>query len=207
MDYSYMYVSNIELESSAVSNANNARIYKACDVMARIAESQFKKFANQFPIHGEMTINQLEYLVSRQAEWTELVTKAYNDIIRRRAAWIRVTVANPSNYNSDEIGKLADKELEVSNEWCKKMRSFLINTKNKLAKSKKLNETVINGVKVIENIEANQLQLIFDCKPDDGTIKLLHENGFFCASSIQVWQRKLTNKALHAAKLLLEKIA
>lgn len=322
MDYSYIYIENIELNQNAISSANNASQFNAGDVRARDAENEFKKFAEQFPIHGELTVKQVEYLAERQAKWAELVTTAYNDILHRRASWVPVTVAGPSKYNSNKMGKLADRELEASGEWHEKMARFLENTGKtleeltpldkqlerirngnmrygevissddenavlklqakleNLQESQELMKTVnayyrtnktlegcpgitektaaeiqaamknswrtnskpfesyalqnnnaeihrtkdriaelqkrqsmeskemeINGVKVVENVEANRLQLVFDGKPDKETITLLKSNGFKWAPSVGVWQRQLTDNARYAVKRLLEKIA
>jgi len=59
-------------------------------------------------------------------------------------------------------------------------------------------ETMIGGVKVVENTEAMRLQLFFQGKPPAAMIALLKSQAFKWAPSIQAWQRQLTNNAICA---------
>lgn len=61
-------------------------------------------------------------------------------------------------------------------------------------------EYMIGDVKVIENVEANRLQLEFDGKPDEDIRKELKSNGFRWSSRFGAWQRQLTENALWAMK-------
>lgn len=51
---------------------------------------------------------------------------------------------------------------------------------------------------VVKNIEENRLQLIFDGKPSETIRKALKKHGFRWAPSKGVWQRQLTNNAVHS---------
>ena len=48
--------------------------------------------------------------------------------------------------------------------------------------------TELNGVQIIDNIEANRIQIIFPGKPDTDTRTQLKKNGFKWAPSIGAWQ-------------------
>lgn len=69
---------------------------------------------------------------------------------------------------------------------------------------KDYSEQEINGVRVVESVEDNRLQLYFSGKPDEVTREKLKRNGFRWAGSIGCWQRHLSNGARYAAKKVLE---
>ena len=72
------------------------------------------------------------------------------------------------------------------------------------AKSK---EYEINGVKVVENIQADRIQLFFDGKPEYKVISELKHAAFKWSPSNCCWQRQLTNNARYATERLLKTIA
>lgn len=59
-------------------------------------------------------------------------------------------------------------------------------------------EITLNGVKVVENIEAMRLQVFFESKPAQDIIKLMKSNAFKWAPSVGAWQRQLTNNAIYS---------
>ena len=61
-------------------------------------------------------------------------------------------------------------------------------------------EQVTNGVRVVEDAEADRLQLFFDGKPDDAKRAALKKNGFRWAPSVGAWQRQLTDNARRDAQ-------
>jgi predicted peroxiredoxin len=58
-------------------------------------------------------------------------------------------------------------------------------------------DTVINGVRLLENREANRLQLFFDGKPMQEIIIQLKQHGFRWCRSEGAWQRHISNNALY----------
>lgn len=56
---------------------------------------------------------------------------------------------------------------------------------------------------VIENTEANRVQIIFPGKPDADTRAALKSNGFRWAPSEKAWQRQLNNAGIYAARRVL----
>lgn len=63
-----------------------------------------------------------------------------------------------------------------------------------------------NGIRIIENVEANRLQLIFPGKPSPAARALLKSAGFRWASSEGAWQRQLNNAARYQAEYVLSQI-
>ena len=64
-------------------------------------------------------------------------------------------------------------------------------------------ETEHNGVKVVENVELNRIQLIFDGKPPDDTRQALKRLGFRWSPRETAWQRHLNNNGRYAVKQFL----
>lgn len=67
-------------------------------------------------------------------------------------------------------------------------------------------EQVINGVRVVENVEANRVQLFFDDIPSEEVRRKLKSNGFRWSPTIRAWQRHLNPGAGRVARELLEKL-
>lgn len=65
-------------------------------------------------------------------------------------------------------------------------------------------ETLHNsGVRAVQNVEANRMQLFFPGKPDAEVRALLKSHGFRWAPSEGAWQRHLNNAGIWAAKTIL----
>jgi hypothetical protein len=62
-------------------------------------------------------------------------------------------------------------------------------------------ETVINGVRVVQNWQEDRLQLFFDGKPESDMIAKLKKNAFKWSPSRGCWQRQNTNNAIRAMHL------
>jgi hypothetical protein len=67
-------------------------------------------------------------------------------------------------------------------------------------------EYEINGIRVLENIEENRLQIFFENKPPEGIRGRLKSNGFKWAKSQGAWQRHLNNAARYAAECALKPV-
>lgn len=62
------------------------------------------------------------------------------------------------------------------------------------------------GLKVVQNVAANRLQLFFDERPDDATRTLLKSYGFRWAPTEGAWQRLLNNAAIYAGRYIIQKL-
>lgn len=67
-------------------------------------------------------------------------------------------------------------------------------------------EYEIKGVKIIENIQADRIQLFFDGRPAPEVISNLKHSAFKWSPSNGCWQRQLTRNAIWATESLLNKI-
>jgi len=65
---------------------------------------------------------------------------------------------------------------------------------------------VVPGMRIVENLELDRLQLFFDGKPKDEVRALLKRNGFKWAPSKGAWQRKLTDNAKRAVRYIVDEI-
>jgi hypothetical protein len=75
-----------------------------------------------------------------------------------------------------------------------------------LKKTEPQKEIEINGVKIIDNLEANRLQIIFEGKPEENTRKLLKQNGFRWSPTQGAWQRYRSYEAERKAKIIAESL-
>lgn len=58
-------------------------------------------------------------------------------------------------------------------------------------------EREVNGITIIENVDENRLQLVFDGKPEDEVRKELKSNGYRWSGKNGCWQRQLTDNAIY----------
>lgn len=63
-------------------------------------------------------------------------------------------------------------------------------------------EQTINGVRIVDNVEDNRLQMHFDGKPAPDVITLLKVHGFKWSPSSSTWQRFRSNAATWAAETI-----
>ncbi|MBU3173253.1 hypothetical protein [Clostridium estertheticum] len=61
-------------------------------------------------------------------------------------------------------------------------------------------ETEINGIKIIDNVESNRLQILFNCKPGVEVRTKLKKHGFRWSPSNGAWQRFRGIEAVRIAK-------
>jgi len=68
-------------------------------------------------------------------------------------------------------------------------------------------ETLHNsGVRMVENVEENRVQLFFPGKPDEATRAMLKGRGFRWSPMEGAWQRQLNNGSIYAARNILESL-
>jgi len=60
-------------------------------------------------------------------------------------------------------------------------------------------ETIVNGVRIVENVEVNRCQMFFDGKPADSIRASLKSHGFRWSPSNGCWQRQRSNAATYYA--------
>ena len=67
-------------------------------------------------------------------------------------------------------------------------------------------EKEIGGIRIVENVAVDRLQIIFPDKPSADERALLKGRGFRWAPSANAWQRKLTNNARHVGESLVRQM-
>lgn len=68
-------------------------------------------------------------------------------------------------------------------------------------------EKVINGVSIVDNVEANRLQLFFPGKPNDEIRSELKSCGFRWSPNEGAWQRHRSSSASYYAEKIVQKLA
>ncbi|MEC5143113.1 DUF3560 domain-containing protein [Chitinophaga sp. 212800010-3] len=81
-------------------------------------------------------------------------------------------------------------------------------TKQRIAQLEKLaalttQEFTFKGVRIVQNVEVNRLQLIFPGKPAEAVREALRHSGFIFCREEMAWQRQLNNAGFYAAKSFL----
>jgi hypothetical protein len=89
--------------------------------------------------------------------------------------------------------------------------AMISTTKKRIAQMEKQStlttkEETIRGVRLIENVEANRVQLFFDDKPSDAIRENLKSNGFRWCHSEGSWQRHLNPWAVRIAHDILNRL-
>jgi hypothetical protein len=128
------------------------------------------------------------------------------------------TLVGYDNF-TDEEARREDERIKNDYSWCMQPYPgfYLTNNnakirsaKERLAQISKLKErdtkeSVVNGVRVVENTEAVRIQLFFDGKPELEMRNKLKSNGFHWSPKEGAWQRQLNNNGRYAARRVLEK--
>ncbi|MBE9598692.1 DUF3560 domain-containing protein [Pedobacter sp. MC2016-24] len=68
-------------------------------------------------------------------------------------------------------------------------------------------EVLFEGGSIIENKEANRIQILFDAKPDEAIRKMLKGAGFRWSPTENAWQRHLNANGIYAAKSVLKQLS
>lgn len=158
-------------------------------------------------------ITKLEQKIER-AERRQATYKAANQIIRKnipeeekRNALLElegITVEGADKLlTPDYMGNIGFPSwlLQNNNANIRRMRKRI--EELSLIKNMAVADCEVNGVRYVENKEANRVQFFFPGKPDPETRNLLKKHGFRWAPSIKAWQRKITYSGLDAAAAIL----
>lgn len=162
-----------------------------------------------------------------QAEATQELMKKANAIIRKNlpdnetvAALIKLGIKEGSAWKllqPDYLNRkgFADYQLKNNNANIRRMKGRIEQLEREVAKRAAIREAVaaeieeeapVNGVRIVENFEANRLQILFPGKPAGQVITRLKSNGFKWAPSQGCWQRLLNDNARAAAANILNSI-
>ncbi len=122
----------------------------------------------------------------------------------RAKASDKITAASAAEFlKPDFAGRIGFPAYMLSNNSAEIRRAKKRCEALEAAAERESSERVENGVRIVENAEANRLQLFFDGKPAEATRAELKSRGFRWARSLGCWQRHLNNAARHAAGCVL----
>lgn len=148
-----------------------------------------------------------EYMKKINAAWKSYTTK--QDDSKLKAL----------NFDDEKIQALKN-QIDASYSWDKRpFASYTITNLNQnISRLKKrlaglmrtLNdqteEKEINGVKILENVEANRIQLFFPDKPSAEIRTQLKQNGFRWSPNAGAWQRHRSSIATRQAKTIVNSL-
>ncbi len=134
--------------------------------------------------------------------------KAANKSIRKKDKEGFLKIANATEKmweqlnTPDPMGRIgfAGYSIQNSNAEMSRVRKRIIQLEKQA--TRKTNEEIINGVRLVQNVEANRVQLFFDDKPTEEARKRLKANGFRWCRSEGAWQRHLNNWAVQVGREL-----
>ena len=176
-DYYEQKAETIENNDSIFSDDPEA-LQKLKDKLAGMERNQvFMKAANVCIRKRDMEAF-LELPGATSALWSELMTPS--------AGFPRGYVTFSLSNNLANIKRTKDRIIQLE-----KMQTL------------KTTEEMIGEVRVVQNVEANRLQLFFPGIPQFETRQKLKKNGFHWAPSEGAWQRHLTLQAVQSAKYVL----
>lgn len=141
----------------------------------------------------------LEERISQQDTW-----RTMNRLIRRGDV---AGIAN-MGYSAEAAASIVKDgpqpryRLANNSHEIRRLRDRIANLERAAARATKETDHP-SGVRIVENVEANRVQLFFPGKPDDETRRILKGYAFKWAPSVGAWQRYLSDAATRAAHYVL----
>ncbi len=166
----------------------------------------------------ENAVSKLEEKIANLEKEKERM-KAVNKAWRKYASKKDDSELKKLGFNDEGIARLAE-QVEKAYSWEKQPYAGFeltsIGAKIKTAKQRievlsarpsESSEKEVSGIKVVENVDENRIQLIFPGKPDADTRTLLKKSGFRWSPTNGAWQRHLNSAGKYAAERILNEIA
>ncbi|GEP89673.1 protein of unknown function [Chitinophaga terrae (ex Kim and Jung 2007)] len=197
-------------EQKKIDN-NMRKSYEASD-KAIYYEDKAKNIEKNHTISSDNP-DALELLHQKLNDLTALqeFMKSANKAIRKndKAAFLKIPKATDAMWEKlntpDWIGRKGFPDYKLTNN-----NSVINNTRKRIASleiltQKTTTERTEKGVRIVENVEANRIQLVFPAKPNkEVRTKLRRQYGFnFCYEEM-AWQRQLNNAGIYAADAFIE---
>ena len=170
---------------------------------AAAAESNVIIFSDD-PDATEKLVDKIERLKKRQG-----VMKRANHLIRKAdregladLGFSEETITKL--FSQDYAGRVGFPNYALTNNSAnirrlEKRLAAIQNTQN----DETTEERFTNGVCLVDNVEANRLQIFFPEIPSEEIRRELKRNGFHWSPTIGAWQRHRSNRAMYLAKLIL----
>lgn len=155
--------------------------------LEKLREKLARLLANQETMKA---VNKIVKSKAHEAEKVELIVR--DGLLTEQQA---IEILKP-----DFCGRVGFPSYALSNN-----NGVIANTRKRIEQlekleSKQTSEQEINGVRIVENIEANRLQMFFDGKPSDEVRTKLKRSGFRWSPSEGAWQRHISNHAMYEAR-------
>ena len=122
---------NIELNKDLIRTSNNQSMYNRGDHIQEDANKEYKKFLDKYK-DKEFNSSQLEIFNKRKEQFKDLITSCYNEYLSVSSQFVPITVAGPSKYPTDKMGKLQDRMVNKIDEIDDKINKFYKNTDDML---------------------------------------------------------------------------
>lgn len=197
--------------------ANNAERKRSDELFAfveRVRNASKPKIKTCISSDESDAIEQLKEKLAK-LEKAQNTMKAFNKAARKKGATTASIKAAMPDMSENVIKKLMQpscfgtlgfESFELTNN-----NARIKNTKQRIeelekAAQRETKEHMINGVKAVENVEENRIQLFFDGKPEAAMITTLKGRGFKWSPSRGCWQRMLNNNGIYAAKQVLKTV-
>ena len=170
---------------------------------AAAAESNVVIFSDD-PDATEKLVDKIERLKKRQG-----VMKRANQLIREAdregladLGFSEETITKL--FSQDYAGRVGFPNYALTNNSAnirrlEKRLAAIQNTQN----DETTEERFTNGVCLVDNVEANRLQIFFPDIPSEEIRRELKRNGFHWSPTVGAWQRHRSNRAMYLAKLIL----
>jgi hypothetical protein len=170
---------------------------------AAAAESNVVIFSDD-PDATEKLVDKIERLKKRQG-----VMKRANQLIRKAdregladLGFSEETITKL--FSQDYAGRVGFPNYALTNNSAnirrlEKRLAAIQNTQN----DETTEERFTNGVCLVDNVEANRLQIFFPEIPSEEIRRELKRNGFHWSPTVGAWQRHRSNRAMYLAKLIL----
>ena len=185
--------------------ANNAEHNKMGELIA-LEKAMFvyasKSLANVIP-KEEKQADDLAAVKARlaNAEKMQEFMKQANALQRKGdQEGVKSLFDNATDYNRfmrpNYIGQVGFERFQLTNNLAriKSMRERIAILETKATQTG-TTEQDLNGLKIVRNLDADRLQLIFDGKPSEEERTFLKRHGFKWSPRFTAWQRQLTNNA------------
>ena len=150
-----------------------------------------------------------------EAERSQETMKAVNKLLKKKGGPDREGIykLGLKDTHIDELlkpdfcGRIGFADYSITNNGanirCMKERLALLEAK----RNDEETETVINGIKIVENVDENRCQMFFPGKPAEEIRASLKSYGFRWSPYNGCWQRQRSNGATYSANLIAGKFA
>lgn len=186
--------------STYIENSTTIRYKRKIDEVYEVAYEAIKKCNGD--TEKENAILRKADLYARQyAEWinkdNELHIKYPSQLITGAGGWTPSKLEKRDKAYDSHMRKLDDLDKIISD-----IEYIPVKTQRHEKQGAAVNSEKFKSehFKVIQNEEANRLQLVFEEIPDAQTRSILKKNGFKWSPSNSAWQRQLTPNARYAMK-------